>query len=233
MKSDFIPSSLTNPLQSVCNLFCSKCLIFSGTAWYYIHDPPPEHGCHQDILAYRVQDINGHIVWAKVRERTNGFPGNYAMCYSALSRDQNQCKCYNKDECKYLHTIEEKLLWKLEQEDSFNISLFIANYRKKGVQTTPIPAPRPSLLSLIQKYGGYFIFICRLCFFEESLISRIKGEKEKCSGPGRHSLQTSKVLAFIKDRELTLVNRRKFFHQGAYFKMCWRQSRCRNMLLNR
>ncbi|GFR93384.1 zinc finger CCCH domain-containing protein 7A [Elysia marginata] len=231
LKPGPIQSSVINPLESKCALFCSKCLVLSGTAWFYIHHPSPNHKCLQSILAYQVQDSLGQTVWSVVRERINDFPGNYALCYSARYGDQDLCQY--KVECYYAHSEEEKLLWKLEQENVFDISLFISHHRNNGVKTdSPPAAQQPSLSSLLQRFGGYFVFICRNCFLESSIISKHVSSNDTCSGQKRHAWRLSKVLAFVEDNNYTLIDKKKFFGQVAFFPMCKYQHNCYKLLQN-
>ena len=232
LKPGPLGSPLINPLQNECNLFCSACLVFSGTAWFYYHDPSSGHNCFQNILAFRVVDIIGQTVWAPVRERVNDFTGNYATCYSVKTGDPKLCPY--KEDCHFTHSEEEKVLWGLEQEDRFNVSQFIAHYKSRGDKTMPSPPPQQSsLLSLLRKFGGKFTLICRDCFFESSKISGLNANMKTCIGQQRHNWQSSKVLAFLKDNIFTLVDRRKFLHQGAFFPMCRWQRYCRELPLNR
>ena len=232
LKPGPLGSPLINPLQNECKLFCSACLVFSGTAWFYYHHPSSGHNCFQNILAYRVVDIRGQTVWAPVRERVNDFTGNYATCYSVKTGDPKLCPY--KEDCHFTHSEEEKVLWGLEQEDRFDVSQFIAHYKSRGDKTMPSPPPQQSsLLSLLQKFGGSFKFICRSCFFGRSFISRLDTSKNTCSGQQRHNWPSSKVLAFFKGNMPTLIDKRKFFHQGAHFRMCKYQHDCWLLSQNR
>jgi hypothetical protein len=226
------PSKIANPFpQYKFQLFCSSCLVYMGKPWYYITNNI-SHQCPQNILAFYVQDEARQNCWMKVRERAShrNFKGNYILCDSFKTGNIALCKF--KDSCSFAHNVFEQSMWKYEQMGSIDISEFIL--QNKTTKTTPESTTSIfHVKSLLDKFGGYFRFICRDCFFARHPMISSKGANNTCSGAIPHQWDKSRIVAHVKNTSYTPVDERKFFHTEAFYLMCDYLNFCKNSLQNK
>ncbi|GFN78225.1 helicase with Zinc finger domain 2-like isoform x3, partial [Plakobranchus ocellatus] len=230
-----------NPFPELyCRLLCPACLIFTGQPWYYRHNPSFPHQCQQSILAYRLMDRFNFPVWVQIRERSShrNFKGNYVMCHSVAIGNPDSCKF--KENCTFAHNPLEQALWKKEQEGSYDIGEFVMSQKRittfSGSQYSgnALSSSGMYVRDLLDKFGGYFRFICRDCFFaQRPMISGMDKNGMTCLGKERHSWQTARIIAHVKDTAYTPVDERKFIHEGAFYLMCNFQQFCANWYSNR
>ncbi|KAK7002884.1 helicase with zinc finger domain 2-like isoform X1 [Biomphalaria glabrata] len=223
---------LQNPLPDYkFRLFCPQCLNFAGRPWYYTYDNTLNHLCAQSILAYYVQDNFGHSFWVQVRERAShrNFQGSYILCNSIYKNDISLCKY--KDSCSFAHNGIEQRLWKMEQGGTFDIGEFIHQNKQNS------PVTGSSSLNyvryLMEKFGGYFRFICRDCFFAPHPMISSQGEGNFCTGSQHHQWAKCKIIAHVLNGNYTPIDQSKFHYEGAFYLMCRHMQFCRLWLENK
>lgn len=223
---------IKNPLppEYKFQLGCPQCLVYAGKPWYYNYNPA-SHLCTQSILAYFVQDSSGCNFWVKVRERAShrNFKGFYVLCHSVRLGNIDMCKF--KENCSFAHNNIEQRLWKLEQEGSFDIGEFILQ-NKKGASPSEPSSVIMYVKFILEKFGGYFRFICRDCFFASKPMISSQGEGSTCSGAARHAWAQSKIIAHVKNTSFTPIDQPKFVHDKAFYLMCKDMQYCQHWLRN-
>ncbi|KAH9515064.1 hypothetical protein Btru_019075, partial [Bulinus truncatus] len=222
---------LKNPLPDYkFRLFCHQCLVYAGKPWYYNFDSTP-HQCAQSLLAYYVQDNYGQNYWVMVRERASHrtFQGAYILCNSIHKNDTSMCKY--KDTCSFAHNTIEQKLWKMEQDGSFDIVEFI--HQNKQSTFTSGSSSLNYVKYLMDKFGGYFRFICRDCFFAPHPMISSQGEGNICTGSECHQWAKSKIIAHVLKGTFTPIDQSKFHHENAFYLMCKHMQYCRLWLENK
>ncbi|RUS75490.1 hypothetical protein EGW08_016758 [Elysia chlorotica] len=231
---------VSNPFPNLeCRLLCPACLQFTGRPWFYLFHSKLPHQCQQSILAYRIVNDCNQTVWVQVRERASHrhFKGNYVICHSVSMANPDLCKF--KETCSFAHNLVEQAIWKLEQEGRYDIGEYMMRYKRLDTANTNFPGIAQSssgmyVRDLLDKFGGYFRFICRECFFtQRPMISGLHSSGTVCAGAGRHLWQQARIIAHVKDTAYTPVDERKFHHEGAFYLMCNFQLFCPNWYKNR
>ena len=229
-----------NPFPNLeCRVLCPLCLHYTGRPWFYSFKSTFPHQCQQSILAYRVLDESNRMVWVQVRERASHrhFKGNYVMCHSVTAANPDLCKF--KEGCSFAHNKVEQVIWKLEQEGRYDIGEYMMRNKHFNTEKTTFSGSAHSssgmyVRALLDKFGGYFRFICRECFFtQRPMISGKHSGGAVCAGQGHHLWQQSRIIAHVKDTAYTPVDERKFHHEGAFYLMCNYQQYCTNWFKNR
>ncbi|XP_059174915.1 helicase with zinc finger domain 2-like isoform X2 [Physella acuta] len=221
---------IKNPLpQFKFKLCCPQCLIFSGKPWYYSLNQST-HDCSQNMLAFYVQDTMGQNYWVQVRERSTHrtFKGFYVLCHSVRLGNLELCKFRNN--CSFAHNSIEQKLWKCEQEGEFDIGEFILQNKQgysPGTSNTEL-----YIRHILEKFGGYFRFICRDCFFAPHPMISSEGDFNSCSGTASHSWSKSRILAHVKNTSFTPIDQPKFMHDSAFYLMCNHMQFCQYWLKN-
>lgn len=210
-KTQTVPK-LTNPLKGKYDfkIVCSRCFCFTGFPGSYVYKNHA-HKCEENVLAMICCATKK---WVRVRERTShrDFPGNYKMCDSITSNNPNLCK-FKEERCSFAHNEAEKLLWRMEKEEKWNVTEFIMQQRSINTYGGY------SAKEIISKHPGHFDFICRPCYFQYQLLSTQNGKG--CSGPERHRWDQNRTLAhFSTSGVITLINKRAFTNKTAFFKIC-------------
>lgn len=189
------------------------------------------HECSQNMLTFYVQDTMGQNYWVQVRERSTHrtFKGFYVLCHSVRLGNLELCKFRNN--CSFAHNSIEQKLWKCEQEGEFDIGEFILQNKQgysPGTSNTEM-----YIRHLLEKFGGYFRFICRDCFFAPHPMISSEGDSNTCSGTASHSWSKSRILAHVKNTSFTPIDQPKFMHDSAFYLMCNHMQYCQYWLKNR
>lgn len=142
-------------------IVCPECFKFTDMPGQYRY-APCSHQCEENVLAVK-QRNQPNAAWVRVRERTNhrDFPGRYVLCHSVLSHNPALCR-FGEEACSFAHNLAEQHLWGLEKQGKFSITDFILQNR----HSSATGAPRGFTVDeLLKKYGGFFTFVCRPCFY--------------------------------------------------------------------
>ena len=159
---------------------CPQCFTFENFPGKYRYTPCT-HVCEENVLAVK-QRSSPTAQWVRVRERTNhrDFPGKYIMCNSVLQGHKDMCR-YGEYTCSFAHNEAEQRIWAMEKAGKFSITDFILQNRN----TTSTRGF--TIQELLKKYGGFFTFVCRDCFYgrpprisEAGLNNCCKGEGVSC-----------------------------------------------------
>lgn len=206
---------LENPLKDTHDykLVCHHCFHFDNFPGMYTYHAVP-HKCEENILSLCQK---GSPQWMRVRERVNhrDFHGNYIFCNSVKMGKKALCR-YGEDNCSYAHNDVEQYMWMLEKDGAFNITEFILQHR-----STSNSARGFSLEELLKKHGGFFIFVCRACFYSSPPCISEEGPNNRCCGTPSHSWSDYRILAhFGLGGATNIVNPRGFMHKSAFFKIC-------------
>lgn len=220
-----------NPLANthIVQTACQYCFQPSGYPGIY-NLVNVAHKCEETMLAVRLKENNimkeNNIPWVRIRERKNhrDFPGNYILCNSIKYRNAAFCK-YGEEVCSFAHSEEEKYLWTLEKDGTFNITEYIVQSRQQEA------GKGMTLNEVIGKHGGYFEFICRSCYYGHPPQIAVQApSKITCSGLHPHSWKDFRILAHFGNSGVIVINPRGFLHKSAFFKICrWLQF-CRRMV---
>ncbi|KAL8623914.1 hypothetical protein ACOMHN_054255 [Nucella lapillus] len=219
-------ASLHNSLKDYnYKIVCPQCFIFENFPGRYTYHNV-DHVCEENVLAVK-QRSSPNSQWMRVRERTSHreFPGNYIMCKSVQSKDPKMCR-FGEFNCSFAHNEAEQRIWAMEKNGKFSITDFILQSRKSE------SARGFSVAEMLKKYGGFFTNVCRTCFFgRPPRVSEI-GPNNFCKGMTKHPWDKSHVLAHVNTAtgELTVIDRRKFTHKGAFFRLCKFLSYCQDQL---
>ncbi|XP_076459401.1 3'-5' exoribonuclease HELZ2-like isoform X2 [Babylonia areolata] len=216
--SSNLPSlaSLHNSLKDYdYKIVCPVCFKFENSPGRYSYNHI-DHVCDENVLAVKNRN-SPSSPWMRVRERTNhrDFPGKYIMCKSITSNNPKLCR-YGEFECSFAHNEAEQRVWGMEKWGKFSITDFILQNRKAE------SARGFSAAELLKKYGGFFTNVCRKCFFGRPPRVSEAGPNNTCNGTMEHQWDKSLVLAHVDTTsgELTVIDKRKFTHKGAFFRIC-------------
>ena len=213
------PLNDTHTAQTAC-LHCFKSTMIPGF-YEFINIT---HKCEETMLALKRKD--GSRPWVRIRDRNHhrDFPGNYILCNSIKYLDPGFCK-YGEEVCSFSHSEEEKYLWTLEKDGSFNVTEFLIQNRKYGI------GKGFSLKEVLGKHGGHFEFICRSCYYgHPPQISFESSGSGFCSGNEIHPWKDFRILAHMGNSGVTIINPRGFLHKSAFFKICRWVNFCRKMV---
>lgn len=221
----YTPQSVAFPLKDHdYKIVCPQCFPFDGFPGRYQYTPHT-HECEENALA--VKRRNANTPWMRARERTNhrDFFGRYILCNSVMHGKKEYCR-FGEGTCSFAHNEAEQVLWALEKEGKFSITDFILQNRNAS-STRGF-----TLAELLKKYPGYFIFVCRNCFYGRPPKISDGGPNNVCSGTARHRWDQAKVLAHVdpKAGQLTLIDPRKFTSKSAFFRICKFLSFCQDQV---
>ncbi|XP_025107228.1 helicase with zinc finger domain 2-like isoform X5 [Pomacea canaliculata] len=206
---------IDNPLKDYdFKVVCPQCFKFDNFPGRYKYIPFT-HECEENVLAFKRRGAN--VPWVRVRERTNHreFSGKYIICNSVMHNRKELCR-FGEGTCSFAHNEAEQALWGLEKDGRFSIAEFILQHRAATTHRGF------SLNELLKKYGGYFTFICRDCYYGRPPRISEGHPNNTCTGEARHQWDRSKVLAHIDNTtdQVTLIDKRKFTSKSAFFRIC-------------
>ncbi|XP_070186287.1 3'-5' exoribonuclease HELZ2-like isoform X2 [Littorina saxatilis] len=194
---------------------CPECFPYDNFPGRY-HYNPHTHICEENVLIVKQRFPNAP--WQRVRERTNhrDFPGKYILCHSVLNGKPELCR-YGEASCSFAHNEAEQRIWAMEKMGRFSITDFILQNRNTA-STRGF-----TVNEVLKKYGGFFTFVCRSCFYGRPPCISEAGPNNACTNNvQRHRWDQSAVLAHVntKTGEVTPIDHRKFTHKGAFFRIC-------------
>lgn len=156
----------------------------------------------ENVLVVREKYLND--LWLKIRERKNYrvFFGSYIMCNSVVVG--GLCR-YGEDNCSFVYNKWEQLLWIMEKDEEFNILEFIIQSRLKSLDKGYF------IVDILQRYLGYFSFVCKVCFYNIFQMINREGVEGKCSGKGKYDWSDYKILVYFSiDGVVIIINFRGF-----------------------
>ncbi|XP_012934940.1 helicase with zinc finger domain 2 isoform X2 [Aplysia californica] len=226
--------NIPNPLPGFqFKLCCQTCLhLMRGGEWKYEYSAV-KHDCGQFWLAFHAPDQYNNNLWLRVRERLShrNFQGNYILCHSAFHGDINLCT--RKEGCSFAHNKLEQKIWKLEQQGKFDIGAFIMANRQAQPAAPGSSAMANHVEFLLDKFGGYFRFICRHCFFSpRPRINSKAAAGNFCTGSERHPWEQCKIIAHMLDMTCTPIDERKILHDTAFYLRCQNLHFCQRWVVN-
>jgi hypothetical protein len=141
-------------------IVCPECFKYEDCPGRYRY-VPSTHPCEENVLAVK-QRNQPNAPWVRVRERTNhrDFTGRYILCHSVVNNTPTLCR-FGESVCSFAHNQAEQHIWGLEKQGKFSITDFILQNRRNAVTGTR----GFTLNELLKKYGGFFTFVCRQCFY--------------------------------------------------------------------
>ncbi|XP_013417543.1 helicase with zinc finger domain 2 isoform X2 [Lingula anatina] len=207
------------PLQQThtFKLVCRECLKPAGVLGTFVHAPPPQHNCEENMLAVMAKGGNTYV---RVRDRRNHRPfyGSYVLCTHYTGLNPRVCKV-GEDLCSFAHNHEEQKLWNLEKDGRFNIMEFTLQHKS-----------HENLLSvekLLTSYGGEFRYLCHSCFYgQPPRISYRSPLVNHCTSPAKHDWEENKLLVHMSPSGITTIGKKKFTGKQAYFKFCYMKQFC-------
>ena len=139
-------------------IVCSQCFVMGNQPGKYKYNPHT-HICDENILAVKFGNKDAGP-WMRVRERLNhrDFNGNYVLCNSVREGATIPCKVGEMN-CSFAHNHAEQYIWGMEKAGRLSIADFILQNRM-AANTRSF-----SIAEVLKKYGGFFTFVCRVCFY--------------------------------------------------------------------
>lgn len=112
---------------------------------------------------------------------------------------------YGEDNCSFVYNKWEQLLWIMEKDEEFNILEFIIQSRLKSLDKGYF------IVDILQRYLGYFSFVCKVCFYNLFQMINREGVEGKCSGKGKYDWSDYKILVYFSiDGVVIIINFRGF-----------------------
>ena len=156
-------------------IVCPQCFIFENFPGKYRY-MPCTHECEENVLAVKQRGVPS-ARWMRVRERTNhrDFSGNYVMCHSIIESDPSLCR-FGEFQCSFAHNEAEQQIWGLEKSGRFSITDFILQNRHS------VTSRGYTVDEVLKKYGGFFTYVCRNCFYGRPPRISVAAPNNCCSG---------------------------------------------------
>ncbi|XP_066530794.1 zinc finger CCCH-type containing 7Ba isoform X2 [Hoplias malabaricus] len=191
-----VASNLTqlsrNPLEHTHDFSqaCSVCFIRIGPGVLDCeYRTDLSHNCKKDILLCRRKGVGP---WRRVRPRPtrNNFLGPYVLCKEVLDR-QN---CKYGEACTFAYCQEEIDIWTQERRGLMTRELLFNPLSTNQRQAL-------SVLQLLHKHNGMFMFLCEECFDSKPRIisKRFKESPSLCSNIlSHHQFDKKKCLVHVE-----------------------------------